>query len=159
MAAAQQGVQGFVGAAITQNVPFAFGTVFSHWRLLPDGSHESKIGIVLDLQAARHFVLLIVVGLTSADLSIGRVMTRVSKGGHHVPENKLRERFRRTQQAVSQAISVADAAILLDNSCSEKLAFTRAFICRRERVEYDICESMPRPPGEITAWLDMIVPP
>jgi predicted ABC-type ATPase len=29
-AAAQQGVQGFVGAAITQKVPFAFETVFSH---------------------------------------------------------------------------------------------------------------------------------
>jgi predicted ABC-type ATPase len=86
-------------------------------------------------------------------------MTRVSKGGHHVPENKLRERFPRTQQAVSQAISVADAAILLDNSRSEKLAFTPAFICRGERVEYDIRASMSRPPREITAWLDIIVPP
>lgn len=158
MAAAQQGVQGFVGAAITQKVPFAFETVFSHWKQLADGSYESKIDIIRDLQAAGYFVLLIFVGLTNVDLSIGRVITRVAKGGHNVREDKLRERFPRTQQAIGQAILVADAAILLDNSRSEKLAFTPAHIRRKRKVEYDIRDAMSRPPREITSWLDIVVP-
>jgi predicted ABC-type ATPase len=65
----QQGVQAFIGAAMTQKVPFAFETVFSHWRKLPNGRHESKIEIIRDLQQAGYFVLLIFVGLSSAELS------------------------------------------------------------------------------------------
>lgn len=128
MAVAQQGVQGFIAAAMTQKVPFAFETVFSHWRKLPNGRYASKIDIIRDLQKAGYFVLLIFVGLSSAELSIGRVLTRVLEGGHDVDERKLRDRYPRTQQAIQRAISVSDAAILLDNSRVERYAFTPVLI-------------------------------
>jgi predicted ABC-type ATPase len=158
MGAAQQGVQGFIGAAMTHQVPFAFETVFSHWKALPDGTFESKTDIILDLQHAGYFVLLIFVGLTSAELSIGRVLTRVHNGGHSVDEKKLRERYPRTQQAIRHAMSVADAAILLDNSRTERLAFTPVHIRRRTTVEFDIRDMLPNTPRVITAWLDVVAP-
>jgi len=158
MAAAQQGVQGFIGAAITHKVPFAFETVFSHWKKRADGSYESKIDIIRDLQKAGYFVLLIFVGLSNAELSIGRVMTRVAKGGHDVEESKLHVRFPRTQQAIGQAMLVADAAILLDNSRSEKQAFTPVHVRRKKQVEFDLRDADQKPPKQITNWLDIVAP-
>lgn len=158
MLVAQQGVQAFIGASMTQKVPFAFETVFSHWKKLPNGRYESKIDIIRDLQRAGYFVLLIFVGLSSVELSIGRVITRVIGGGHSVDEAKLRDRYPRTQQAIKHAMSVADAAILLDNSRTERLAFTPVHIRRKKQVEFDIRDVMSETPSEITAWLDILVP-
>lgn len=45
-----------------------------------------------------YFVVLVFVGLASAELSILRVNTRRLQGGHDVPEEKLRQRFPRTQE-------------------------------------------------------------
>jgi hypothetical protein len=39
---AQSGVQAFVGLTMAETVPFAFETVFSHWKKRPDGSYDSK---------------------------------------------------------------------------------------------------------------------
>jgi predicted ABC-type ATPase len=158
MLVAQQGVQAFIGAAMTQKVPFAFETVFSHWRKLPNGRYESKIDIIRDLQRAGYFVLLIFVGLTNAELSIGRVVTRVMGGGHGVDESKLRDRYPRTQQAIKHAMSIADAAILLDNSRTERVAFTPVHIRRKKQVEFDIRDVLPFTPSEISAWLDIVAP-
>lgn len=160
MLVGQQGVQGFIAAAMAQRVPFAFETVFSHWKKLPNGRYASKIDVIRDLQKAGYFVLLIFVGLSSAELSIGRVLTRVSKGGHHVDEAKLRDRYPRTQQAIRRAMSVADAAILLDNSRTERHAFTPVHVRRKQTVDFDIRDVTlgTRTPIEIVSWLDVVAP-
>lgn len=160
MSVAQQGVQGFIAAAMAQKVPFAFETVFSYWKKLPNGRHASKIDIIRDLQKAGYFVLLIFVGLSSAELSIGRVLTRVYKGGHGVDEGKLRDRYPRTQQAIRQAMSVADAAVLLDNSRSKSHAFTPVHIRRKRVVDFDIRRArLPsHVPVEIAKWLGVVEP-
>jgi len=90
MKVSQQGVQAFVGHAMNAKVPFAMETVFSHWQPRGDGTFESKIDQIQQMQAAGYFVLLIFVGLASVELSIGRVQTRVQENGHAVPEDKLR---------------------------------------------------------------------
>lgn len=160
MRVAQQGVQAFVGQAMNAKVPFAMETVFSHWRVNEDGSAESKIDLIKDMQAAGYFVLLIFVGLSSADLSVLRVATRVAENGHDVPESKVRARFPRTQQAVAAAIKVADASLLTDNSRLASQAFT---VCRVEvrGVEtFDIRRGEgPAPPKVISRWLDIVSPP
>src|ERR1700741_123214 len=112
----KKGVEAFVALAAQASVPFAMETVFSHWRRKSDGTYESKIDKLLELQAAGYFVLLLFVGLTNASLSIGRVESRHAQGGHGVPVDKLVERFARTQQAIRHALPIADAAILMDNS-------------------------------------------
>jgi len=157
MAAAQGGVQAFVAHAMGARVPFAVETVFSHWQDLGEGRVASKIDLIRDMQRAGYFVLLLFVGLESADLSVLRVQTRVARGGHGVAEPVLRARFPRTQRAIAGALRVADAAILTDNSRGPRQAFT---VCRVQLAAaglHDIRDGR-APPAAIAAWLDVVSP-
>lgn len=78
-------------------------------------SHESKVELVEVARAAGYLVTLHVV-MVPEDLAVARVVDRVRHGGHAVPEAKVRERHRRLWALVAQAIGVADAAFVYDNS-------------------------------------------
>lgn len=124
-----------------------------------DGTFESKIDRIREMQAAGYFVLLLFVGLSSAQVSIARVQTRVANGGHAVAIDRLLSRFPRTQAAIRAASTVADATVLVDNSRNARHAFTVAAIQRGAVRTYDIR----RPagagvPAEIQAWLDIVAP-
>lgn len=158
MGVAQLGVEAFVVQAMAKKVPFATETVFSHWRDLGDGQFESKIDRIKDMQAAGYFVILFFVGLTNSQLSIARVNTRVALGGHDVGINKLIERFPRTQKAIGFATSVADAAILVDNSGVRSKAFS---VCRIQMLGeevYDVRGGPDDVPPSILRWLDVVSP-
>jgi predicted ABC-type ATPase len=156
---AQQGVQAFVAQAMLNRVPFAMETVFSQWQERADAPPASKIDLIRDMQVAGYFVLLLFVGLSTPELSVARVTTRVASGGHTVPEDKLYARFPRTQHAIGEALSVVDAAVLVDNSREEKHAFT---VCRvqlaNEKI-YDWRDDGDGPPASILNWLDRVVAP
>lgn len=157
MGVARESVDSFVLNAMRARVPFAYETVFSHWVEHPDGSVESKIDRILELQAAGYFVVLFFVGLTNVGLSIGRVQTRYAGGGHDVPIDRLVERFPKTQRAISQAIPVADASILVDNSADEKKAFTVARVQRAGELLFDVRGS-DAAPRRIVEWLEKVAP-
>lgn len=159
MRVAQLGVEAFVAQAMIQQVPFAMETVFSDWEPRPDGSVRSKIEKIRQLQDEGYFVLLCFVGLSNADLSIARVLTRVMAGGHNIEEPKLRARFPRTQRAIREAKKVADAAILVDNSLGEEQAFS---VCRIQlgiQALFDIREEDSGAEPAVTEWLDIVAPP
>lgn len=158
MAVAQQGVKAFVGHAMNARAPFAMETVFSHWQPRPDGSVDSKIELIRDMQRAGYLVLLIFVGLASVELSIGRVKTRVAKHGHGVPENKLRERFPRTRTAIAEAIKVADASLLTDNSRDERQAFTIGRVEIGGARVFDLRDGEEPVPKVILRWLEVVSP-
>lgn len=158
MQVAQKGVDHFVRQAIAQGVPFATETVFSHWQKLGNGHYASKIDLIRRMQRAGYFVLLIFVGLSDAQLSIARVATRVAKGGHAVDTKKLVERFPRTQAAIGRAITVADAALLTDNSRGEGSAFTVCRVQMKDNCAYDLRLASKRPPPVIVRWLDRVCP-
>jgi predicted ABC-type ATPase len=158
MSVAQQGVKSFVAHAMLEKVPFATETVFSHWKELGGGRFESKVDQLREMQAAGYFVVLFFVGLTSDQLSLARVLTRVAAGGHAVDARKIKERFPRTQKAIGYAIKVADAAILIDNSRTQRSAFTVSQIRQGRDVLYDIRVERRRPAKEILAWLDVVDP-
>jgi predicted ABC-type ATPase len=61
---------------MAKKLPFAFETVFSHWRQLADGSFESKASEIRAMQAAGHYVVLLFVGLVSEEISVARVRYR-----------------------------------------------------------------------------------
>lgn len=86
---------------------FAMETVFSH---------ESKLEIVRRCKALGYYVIVVHIGLSSADISVDRVALRVADGGHDVPEEKIRERFERNKQLIAQAVSEADLGLVYDNS-------------------------------------------
>ena len=133
----QDGVQAFMGLAMDQGMPFAFETVFSYLERQPDGTLKSKVDVIHALQEHGYYVILLFVGLASAELSILRVSTRKSQGGHDVPEDKLRSRFPRTQQAIAMAAEAADLTLMFDNSRSVDSAFTLVRSQRKKQILYD----------------------
>lgn len=61
-------------------------------------------------------IRLLYVLLNSAELNIERVKLRVSKGGHAVPEQKIRERRERSFKQLPWFLENADFALIYDNS-------------------------------------------
>lgn len=78
-------------------------------------SHPSKIALVADASALGYLVHLHVV-MVPVELSVQRVADRVRDGGHDVPESKIRERHDRLWGFVANAVRIADAAEVFDNS-------------------------------------------
>jgi predicted ABC-type ATPase len=61
---------------------------------------------------------LIFVMLRTAELNVERVRLRVRKGGHAVPEDKIRERWMRSLAQLPWFLQQADQAAIFDNSGS-----------------------------------------
>lgn len=80
-------------------------------------SHPSKLQLVEDAHARGYLVELHAV-MIPVDLALLRVSERVRRGGHDVPENKVRERYDRLWPLVARAIVSADRATVYDNSRS-----------------------------------------
>jgi len=78
-------------------------------------SHPSKIDLVADAVSAGYLVHLHVV-VVPVDLTVQRVLERVRRGGHVVPERKIRDRYTRLWEHVADAIRLADRSGVLDNS-------------------------------------------
>ncbi|MBS0174285.1 MAG: zeta toxin family protein [Nitrospira sp.] len=83
-------------------------------------SHPSKIDLVRDAKAAGYRVAIYHVNVRSAKLSVDRVACRVDRGGHPVPEDKIRERYVRNQELIHEAAQLADRAYVFDNSIMGK---------------------------------------
>lgn len=158
MRVAQKGVESFVAHAMGRQVPFAQETVFSFWEPQKDGTVKSKLDLITELQRNKYFVLLVFVGLRDAQLSVARVSSRKAAGGHDVDPARLLTRFPRTQKAISEAVKIADASILVDNSRRPDQAFTVARIQAKKSVIYDIRDEPAGTPSEISAWLDVVSP-
>lgn len=158
MEIAREGVQSFVVHAMSKQVPFAMETVFSHWEENPDGSINSKINLIEDMQNAGYFVLLFFVGLANVELSILRVQTRVAEDGHDVKNERLLRRFPKTQRAITEAAKVADATIFVDNSRDKTLAYT---VCRMQLGSeeiFDLRQTSSTVPPAISEWLEVVAP-
>jgi predicted ABC-type ATPase len=158
----QEGVQAFTGLIMSKQMPFAFETVFSHWKRRPDGSYESKADIILQLQAAGYFVVLLFVGLATVEMSLLRVQTRRTQGGHAVPDDVLYARYPRTQQAIRRAAPLADMALMFDNSRGRDQAFSLVRAQQGERVLFDCRESDDAAHAELRTiaglWLPKVAP-
>ena len=90
---------------------FCMETVFSD----PVGD---KLKFLSTARKAGYSVILVFIGLECAELSLARVIQRVTGGGHNVPDNKLRARFPRSLDNLRKALSFVDHAFLFDNSSS-----------------------------------------
>jgi predicted ABC-type ATPase len=78
-------------------------------------SHPSKLDLLREAAGAGYYVALHVV-MVPEDLAVARVAARVAAGGHRVPENKIRARYRRLWPLVADAIMLADTATVYDNT-------------------------------------------
>lgn len=78
-------------------------------------SHPSKIDLVRRARQAGYHVHLTVIAVPE-EFSVARVTLRVASGGHDVPEDKIRSRYRRLWDNVVAMIELADSAEVFDNS-------------------------------------------
>jgi predicted ABC-type ATPase len=78
-------------------------------------SHPSKLDLIRSAQTAGYQVVLHLM-LVPEELAVRRVAYRVKAGGHDVPERKIRERYERLWPLAAHAVSLADRAVMYDNS-------------------------------------------
>lgn len=158
---AQDGVSTFMGLVMDRKMAFGFETVFSHIRELADGRFETKIDIIQRLRANGYFVVLIFVGLATVDLSIMRVSSRVEKGGHDVPLDRLKARYPRTQKVVGMAAGVADMTIMFDNSLTLDIGFSLARVQMNATLLFDCRDETYGVDADVRSvarlWLDKVV--
>jgi predicted ABC-type ATPase len=95
--------------AIAERRSFITETVFSH---------PSKVALVEQAMRAGYRVELHTM-LIPEDVTVARVAYRVSAGGHAVPVDKIRERYRRLWALVARARAIAHRATFYDNSRSK----------------------------------------
>ena len=72
--------------------------------------------LVVDAKRRQFELRLIFVMLSSPDLNVQRVRLRVSKGGHDVPEAKVRQRWTRSLGQLPWFWTQSDQAVVYDNS-------------------------------------------
>ncbi|WP_068160417.1 zeta toxin family protein [Rhodococcus phenolicus] len=87
-------------------------------------SHESKLELI-DRAQAGGFTVVLHVMLVPEALSVLRVAHRVEAGGHSVPEDKIRSRYRRLWPLVVEAIRRADQATVYDTASGTPAAVAR----------------------------------
>lgn len=103
--------------AINDRRSFITETVFSH---------ASKVALVEQATQAGYRVELYVM-LIPEDVTVARVAYRVSAGGHTVPPDKIRERYRRLWGLVVDARAIVHRATFYDNSRSKPFAQVAAY--------------------------------
>lgn len=65
-----------------------------------------------------HEVVILYCGLSSPELHIARVAQRVSRGGHHIPEQKIRERWSSSRANLIKLMPHVASLQVFDNSSS-----------------------------------------
>ena len=86
---------------------FCYETVFSH---------PSKLDLLKRCKALGYQCIVVYIHIDSDDLNVLRVKERKRRGGHGVPEEKIRTRIPRTRILTRKAGEIADELRLLNNS-------------------------------------------
>lgn len=93
---------------INLQVDFSFETTLS-------ARHFIKL--IKEAQNKGYFVTLVFFWLNSVDLAIQRVKIRVSEGGHNIPEDTIRRRYKTgISNLINKYISICDYWIIVNNS-------------------------------------------
>lgn len=79
-------------------------------------SHESKIEYIKLAKDKGYKVYLYFVSTRDVAVNIGRVAQRVAQGGHDVPEEKIRKRYQKSLENLTNALRLSDRAYIFDNS-------------------------------------------
>ena len=82
-------------------------------------SHQSKVDLVADA-ARRGYLVFLHVVLVPASLPVPRVAARVARGGHDVPEEKVRRRYQRLWPLVRRARDLVETATFYDNTRADR---------------------------------------
>jgi predicted ABC-type ATPase len=105
-------------------------------------SHESKLALIQEAQVKGFFVMLLVVSLDRPERLLERVAQRVLEGGHPVPPARILARYPRTLAQLTQAVRLADAAILYDSADVSPGTHTAVATCKGNWTQ-ELVQPMP----------------
>jgi predicted ABC-type ATPase len=80
---------------------------------------QGYLQMMLEARTRGFEVVLIYIGTERVEINLARIRNRVLAGGHDVPEDDVRRRYKRSFENLGKAISQADHTVLFDNSTEE----------------------------------------
>ena len=80
---------------------------------------KDYLQMMLDARNRGFEIVLVYIGTEDVEINLGRIRNRVLAGGHDVPEEDVRRRYKRSYQNLPIAIKRADHSILFDNSTED----------------------------------------
>jgi predicted ABC-type ATPase len=81
------------------------------------GKHYLKMMVEARIRGFE--IVLVYIGTGNVEINLARIRNRVLAGGHNVPEEDVRRRYKRSFENLPTAIQRADHTILFDNSSEE----------------------------------------
>lgn len=97
-------------------------------------SHESKLGLISHAQSLGYQVVLYVVSVDDPKSLLVRVSQRVAEGGHHVPPDRILQRYPRTMANLRTAVRLADMAFVFDAVEAEQGGHRLVAMCERKNT-------------------------
>jgi predicted ABC-type ATPase len=82
-------------------------------------SGKNYFQMMLEARNRGFEIVLVYIGTGSVEVNLARIKNRVLGGGHDVPEDDVRRRYKRSFANLPLAIKRADHAILFDNSTED----------------------------------------
>jgi len=82
-------------------------------------SGQGYLQMMLEARARGFEIVLVYIGTERVEINLVRIRHRVLAGGHNVPEEDVRRRYKRSFENLPTAIQRADHTILFDNSTEE----------------------------------------
>ncbi|NEJ25743.1 hypothetical protein GR247_37545 [Rhizobium leguminosarum] len=100
-------------------------------------SSQQSINLMRDAKAAGFSVGLYYTALDNVETNIRRVKERVEAGGHDIPERDIRRRYAGSLEKLTDALKLADEALLIDNSGIQPRDVIRISAGKVEAVDID----------------------
>lgn len=116
---------------VSQSISFSFETVMSH---------NSKVTFLDYVKSKGYTAYLYFIATESPDIHVERVKNRVAKGGHDVPEEKIRDRYYNSLELLFEALKTADRAFLVDNSKKSNFVILEK---KYDGLGYPLVDNMP----------------
>ncbi len=82
-------------------------------------SHKSKLAFVKEAKKKKYRTYLYFIATNSSDINIKRIYSRAYKGGHNVPNEKVKSRYSKSILLLQKSITVFDRVYIFDNSGKE----------------------------------------
>jgi predicted ABC-type ATPase len=109
-------------------------------------SHPGKLNTFKIAEEAGYKNYLYFISTESVEININRVAARVAKGGHSVNDKKIRDRYNRSMELVSQIIPFCHRCFIFDNSLEgETRLILEIYKGSHIKIQTD---------DEIPAWVD-----
>jgi predicted ABC-type ATPase len=113
---------------LNNNEDFCFETVLST---------ERNLNLLKEAKLKGYFIKCFFVVTVSEEINVQRVKYRVSTGGHDVPEDKIKDRYKKSISMIRELYKICDILQIYDNSGD---SIIRIFKKRKEiYYTYDNC--------------------